>query len=79
VAQQISYLYSISVHTLLSKLRITVATKYLVLPESSGKVVANGGMYTVSSTSHAAQSPVFEHTDTTRVSLFCAVTSVSSS
>jgi hypothetical protein len=79
VAQQISYLYSISVHTLLSKLRITVTTTYLVLPESSGKEEANGGMYTVSSTSHVAQSPVLEHTDATHVSLFCAVTSVSSS
>jgi hypothetical protein len=47
VARQI-YLYSVSVHTLLSKSKVTVATASLILPASSGKVVANGDMYTTS-------------------------------
>jgi hypothetical protein len=46
VTRQISYLYSVSVHTLLSKSRVTVATVSLNLPASSSKVVANGGTYT---------------------------------
>jgi hypothetical protein len=46
VAQQI-YLYLISVHILLSKSRVTVATESLVLPASSGKVVASGGNYSI--------------------------------
>jgi hypothetical protein len=38
----------VSVHMLLSKLRVTVATASLILPASSGKVVAIGAAYTVS-------------------------------
>jgi hypothetical protein len=48
LARQISYLYSISVHALLRKSRVTVATASLVLPASPGKVVVNGGTYIVS-------------------------------
>jgi hypothetical protein len=33
---------------LLSKSRVTGATASLILPQSSSKVVANGGMYTAS-------------------------------
>lgn len=79
VAQQISYLYSVSVHTPLSKSRMTVATAYLDLLASSGKVVTNGGFFTISLSNHIAQSPALEHTDMTYVSLFCAVVSVSCS
>jgi hypothetical protein len=41
------YLYSISVHTLLNKLRINVATVSRILPASSSRVVANGGILVV--------------------------------
>jgi hypothetical protein len=48
VARQMSYLYSVSIHALLSKSRVNVATASLILPASSSKVVANGGTYTTS-------------------------------
>jgi hypothetical protein len=48
VAWHISCLYTISVHTSLSKSRETAATTSFIVPVSSGNVVANGGMYTVS-------------------------------
>jgi hypothetical protein len=48
VTHQISYLYSVSVHKLLRKSRINVATVSLTHPVSSGKVMANGGKYTQS-------------------------------
>jgi hypothetical protein len=44
----VAYLYSISIHTLLSKSKITVAIASLILPASSGKVGNNGGMCTSS-------------------------------
>jgi hypothetical protein len=48
VARQISYMNSVSVHTLLSKSRVNVATASLMLPASSVKVAANGDTYTAS-------------------------------
>jgi hypothetical protein len=48
VPRQISYLHSISVHMLLSKPRVSVATAGSILTSSHGNVVANDGRYTTS-------------------------------
>jgi hypothetical protein len=49
VARQIIYVYSFSVHMLLRKTTVTTATAAGIVPENCGKVVPNGGMYTVRS------------------------------
>jgi hypothetical protein len=46
VAGQITYLYSVSVYTFLSKYRVSVAKASLILGAISVKVVDKGGTYT---------------------------------
>lgn len=47
-ARQLSYMQSLSAHTLLSVSKVTVATASRILPVSSDKVSANGGTCTAS-------------------------------